>query len=560
MLKNYDFKFAVIKFFLLSIILTPIIYYLGLQLVYKIGFLDLSFQKHFEAIYFALNMKTEQAFSFFVYIALFSPLLAFLPTNHLKGEYGSAAFATNNLINKMDLFKEEGIVLGKKGSKLLKYDTPLSSLVLAPPGTGKSTAISIPNLLTVKKSMIVLDPKDELFQITSKFRGQKFKSRIYKYNPLDEDSVKFNPFSKFFIGEVLTENHELNEEAWNKAENIVNEVAYLIYQEKDNYDYWIEEARSLFILLALWLIFSKGETTLPEIRAYSMQDYTAMLDEEVEGEDSLLPFIQKEIDILEFSNIFIPNRIKEELQALRKKADKEYSGVFGSFKSPLNIFANSVIAKNFSTNDLDILTFRTNLSTLYISIKEKDLRQLSMLNRVFIEFIYSNLLSSMPNKNDLDIVGIFDEFPRFGKLHYLMELSSIGRAYKLPCLFIAQDYAQIKKTYNQDVISVLESTTAYKVIFPQTNEETARRYAELIGDFTVERRNESRNIDVKSSRSIQKQLLGQKLITKQDILSQDSDTIYILAINNYKNPIKATPYIYFKDKTLTKELEKINKE
>ncbi|OCL86011.1 Conjugal transfer protein TraG [Aliarcobacter thereius] len=556
MLDNYNLKSAFVKCLVLTIFVTPFIYFLGLQLVYETNISDLSINRHFESIYYALNMKTDERFSLFVYLALFTPLVAFLPNSKLKGEYGSAAFANNTLIKKMKLFQNNGIVLGKKGSKLLKYDTPLSSLVLAPPGTGKSSGISIPNLLTLKKSMIVLDPKDELFQITSKFRVQKFKSRIYKYNPLDENSVKFNPFSKFFIGEVLKENNELDENAWNKAESLVSEIAYLIYQEKDIYDYWIEEARSLFILLALWLIFSKGETNLPEIRAYSMQDYSSLIDEDnIEG-DSLLAFIQKEIDILEFSNVFIPNRIKEELQALIKKADKEYSGVFGSFKSPLNIFANSVIAKNFSTNDLDILTFRTNLSTLYISIKEKDLRQLSMLNRVFIEFIYSNLLSNMPSENDIEIIGLFDEFPRFGKLHYLMELSSIGRAYKLPCLFIAQDYAQIKKTYNQDVISVLESTTAYKVLFPQTNEETARRYAELIGDFTVERRNESRNIDVKSSRSIQKQLLGQKLITKQDILSQERNTIYILAINNYKNPIKASPYIYDKDKKLLKELKK----
>lgn len=140
----------------------------------------------------------------------------------------------------------------------------------------------------------------------------------------------------------------------------------------------------------------------------------------------------------------------------------------------------------------------------------------------------------------------------------MLELPSIGRGYKIISMLIAQDYAQIKKVYTPEDLSIIESTTAYKVIFPQTNEETANRYAELIGDFTVERASESKSLDAKGSRSINKQLLGQKLISKQDLLSQDPNTIYILRINYYKNPIKAKPYIYFKDRKLSKEVENAN--
>ncbi|RXJ82168.1 type IV secretory system conjugative DNA transfer family protein [Arcobacter sp. F2176] len=563
-MKHYNIKFAFIKFFLLLLIVSPFIYSLVLNHVYHLQLLDLSIWQHINSIEHALKKETAPLYTLGVYVALLTPLTGFLPRLGVRGEYGSAAFADDTLIKKMKLFEKKGIVLGKKGSKLLRYSDPLSCLVLAPPNTGKSSSISVPNLLLLEASTFAFDIKGELFEITSKYRKEKYNSKIYKFNPLDKDCVKFNPLDKSIIGDIFDENHNLIIEKWAIVEEIVNEVAYLIYPEKENYDYWSEEGRNIFILLALWLIYKNGSTSIPEIRSFSMQDFISLYPEYPyeDNTDPLIFFLYIEIQKEENDDFFscsLPSRIKEEVIAIKKKADKEYSGVYGSFKSPLNIFSNPIIAENFSSNELVIEDFRKEISSLYISIKEKDLKPLTMVNRLFIEFNLRRLLSVLPGKDDLDIVGIYDEFPRFGKLDYLMEVPSLGRGYKKLSIFIAQDYAQIKKIYGQETLDILESTTAYKVIFPQNNKETAKRYAEIIGDFTVERRSESRSLDTKGSRSIQKQLLGQKLITEQDLLSLDKDTIYILATNNYKNPIKAKPYRYFEDKKLLKELDHANK-
>ncbi|WP_424686518.1 MAG: type IV secretory system conjugative DNA transfer family protein [Halarcobacter ebronensis] len=562
-MNNYNVKAAFIKFFILLLFISPLIYYFALQKVYGLELLDLSIEKHFNSIYYALQKKTEPSFTLLVYIALLTPLAGFIPRLGVKGEYGSAAFADNSLIKKMGLFSKTGLVLGKVGRKEIRYEDSLSTLVLAPPGTGKTTSISITNLLTVAYSFFVLDVKKELFDITSRVRKNKFNSKIYKYNPGEKGTLKFNPFCKSVIGNIFHEDGSLNEQKWNYIEQTVEEIAYLIYPEKNNFEYWVEEGRNLFILIALWIFFTKGYTSIPEIRSFAMEDFETLYPEYEyeEGIDPLIYFINIEIlknenDIDEIKEI--PARIKEEAIAVKKKADKEYSGVYSSFKSPLNIFGNSIIAENFSTNEFNIEDFRKEISTVYISINEKDLKRLAACNRVFIEYNLRKLASIMPEKNDIMTVNLLDEFPRFGRMEYMLELPSIGRGYKIISMLIAQDYAQIKKVYTPEDLSIIESTTAYKVIFPQTNEETANRYAELIGDFTVERASESKSLDAKGSRSINKQLLGQKLISKQDLLSQDPNTIYILRINYYKNPIKAKPYIYFKDRKLSKEVENAN--
>lgn len=276
-MKHYSIKFALTKFFLLLFIASPFIYYIALDHVYSMHILDLSLQQHINSINFALHKQTEPLFTLAVYVALLTPLTGFLPRMGVRGEYGSAAFADNTLIKKMKLFQKQGIVLGKKGSKLLRYDEPLSCLVLAPPGTGKTTAISTPNLLLLKASIIAFDIKAELFDTTAKYRKKKFGSKIYKFSPLEKDSVKFNPFCKSILGEIFDEEHNLIDEKWSNVEEIVNEVAYLIYPEKkDNFDYWSEEGRNIFILLALWLIYKNGSTSIPEIRSFSMQDFISL--------------------------------------------------------------------------------------------------------------------------------------------------------------------------------------------------------------------------------------------------------------------------------------------
>jgi type IV secretion system protein VirD4 len=87
-------------------------------------------------------------------------------------KYGFGRFANKSDIKKQNLNFQKGIILGKLGRKFIRFDKPLSLLVLAPPGTGKTAGIVIPTLLTIENSVIVHDPKGELYDITNKRRRQ----------------------------------------------------------------------------------------------------------------------------------------------------------------------------------------------------------------------------------------------------------------------------------------------------------------------------------------------------------------------------------------------------
>jgi type IV secretory pathway TraG/TraD family ATPase VirD4 len=115
--------------------------------------------------------------------------------------------------NKEGLFKGFMMVLGyfkyKGKSTPLMFDESLSTLCLAPPGTGKTAGVVIPTILDCDTvSMIINDPKPELKQKTSAYRatvgpvfimnwaGQDEPERgIYypSWNPLSPEHVPYNP-------------------------------------------------------------------------------------------------------------------------------------------------------------------------------------------------------------------------------------------------------------------------------------------------------------------------------------------------------------------------------
>ena len=154
----------------------------------------------------------------------------FLVDDTLKSEFNpagkdnydekSARKATTDDIKKMGywnnpegLFKGFMMVLGyfkyKGQDTPLMMDECLSTLCVAPPGTGKTTGVIVPTILDCDTvSMIINDPKPELKQSTSGYRatigpvfimnwaGQDEPERgIYypSWNPLSPEHVPYNP-------------------------------------------------------------------------------------------------------------------------------------------------------------------------------------------------------------------------------------------------------------------------------------------------------------------------------------------------------------------------------
>ena len=131
----------------------------------------------------------------------------FNPYGNDKFAEKSSNKATKEDIEKMGLFKGFMMVLGYFKKKPLMMNECLSALCVAPPGTGKTYGVVLPTIFECNNvSMIINDPKPELYQISSAYRstigpvfimnwaGQDDPERgIYypSWNPLSPEHVPF---------------------------------------------------------------------------------------------------------------------------------------------------------------------------------------------------------------------------------------------------------------------------------------------------------------------------------------------------------------------------------
>lgn len=132
----------------------------------------------------------------------------FNPHGKDKFDAKSSNKATEKDLEKMGLLKGFMMVLGYFKEKPLMMDECLSTLCVAPPGTGKTQGVVLPTIFECNEvSMIINDPKPELKQQSSAYRatvgpvfimnwaGQDDPQRgIYypSWNPLSPEHVPFN--------------------------------------------------------------------------------------------------------------------------------------------------------------------------------------------------------------------------------------------------------------------------------------------------------------------------------------------------------------------------------
>ncbi len=62
---------------------------------------------------------------------------------------------------------------------------------------------------------------------------------------------------------------------------------------------------------------------------------------------------------------------------------------------------------------------------------------------------------------------ILDEFVRFGKLPFLLEMPALCRSYNVVPLFITQDYAMIRKYYSDDDLKIVKHPNAKAIGLPR---------------------------------------------------------------------------------------------
>ena len=627
-------------YFLIAIISVPITFLYSLHKFFAINELD----KLINFAMLILQNIGQKSFKFDVYLAMFvscmPPMLIFmaLKTSKPKDSHGKARWANKHDIQKSDFvpskfiqdflallnpmnftpkkyweafkrfldfgfvtttpmldtnFDRGGFLLGKFkelfNSKKVYYDAPLSALIVAPPGAGKSTAVAIPNLLNLRTSCVVLDIKGELCDLTAGYRQKAFNNEIYIFNPLGKDNnLKFNPFDKKIVEKL----------DFNAKKRLVDEIANTIFVEEQGSDpHWIAKARELFTFYALYDLCTKNESNFFDIATGPVRDYKPLIEKESPyykqlyeinektGEKILNPdaipekLFYAQCGDQKYADIKNPLNWKEEtfeeIQANKAKgietldevvrnyarawagaADTEFSSIKSTFNRVMSVFASYQVRDATNAMSFEYEDLRRKNITLYIKIAQTDIDTLKSLIRVLLESIAKNLMIKESKSPDERIYLILDEFIRFGKMPFLLEMPALCRSYGVVPLYITQSYGLIKKYYGEDDLKTMTDTIAFQILFKMNDADSAENVSKQIGKYTRENRSHSTKDGAlvfggTSSYSLE----GTELITAQDILNIPNDEIIILVSGHKAKPIKLKAAYYYKEKEELKKLK-----
>jgi len=444
-----------------------------------------------------------------------------------KTYFGDARWATRAEVKAAQLLRKDGMLLGKKHGRYICSDEPLHALVTAPTRSGKGVGIVIPNLLSWRGSALILDIKQENFNLTSGFRAQH--QDVYLFSPDDEQgrSHRWNPLDTIREGAA----HRISD---------TQRLASILLPSPQGSEasMWIEEARDLFIGLALYVLDVKNvPATIGEIYRTLKTEHS--LDQVLE---SILVERGQTLDpvcIMAFNNFV-------------NKAPKEQSGVRSSLSSSLNLWSIPAIDAATSASDFRIEDLRRKPASIYFATGLNQLKPLSRIIRLFFELSIDVLTRKLPTDDEPhNVLMIIDEFGSLGKMPVIADNLAFIAGYNLRMLNIIQGLAQLDELYGKPARESMLQNSALQLFFAANDETTSQYVSKRVGDQTTQ---------TESISFGQNTIMGTKSqsYTRTDFLRPEEFRRLCkkeaIIFKEGARPIKVQKLVYFKDRAFKERL------
>lgn len=491
------------------------------------------------------KVKLSGYIGFGVPLLMWGMLLVLTFKPRRKGLHGEARFAASSDIAKKGFFdpkKENGIIVGKFDGKLMRLPGQQFVILAAPTRSGKGVGVVIPNLLDYRESMVVLDIKQENFNLTSGWRASQGQD-IYLFNPFAEDrrTHRWNPLSY------------VSREPSFRISDIQSIAAMLYPDGADDQKFWISQARNAFTAFALYLFENHDDqlagglpddlVSFPTLgRIYRLSS----------GDGSDL----KDYFRLLSGRHFTSRHCKTAFANLLSQADETFASIMGTFKEPLNAWINPVLDAATSVNDFWLTNVRRKRMTIYIGIQPNRLAEARLIVNLFFSQLINVNTKELPQDDEglkYQCLLLMDEFTSIGKVQIIASAVSYMAGYNIRLLPIIQSMSQLDATYGKEVSRTIITNHALQIVYAPREQQDANDYSEMLGYTTIRRRNRSRSHGQHGSVTFSESEERRALMLPQELKAMGNDK-EIVFYEGLAHPVMAEKICYYKDKYFTKRL------
>jgi len=442
--------------------------------------------------------------------------------------------------SKLGSIKKDGIpVMAKLTYKNkdmdVAFNSPCHSIIIGSTGSGKTTTFVSPMIQILGtsgagSSMIVTDPKGELFGLHSKYlfdRGYDVKVidlrdtyESSRWNPLDPiwdnyqsylfchktdafahtGDIKESDLQLVGPAEAFEEKwYEFHGKAYPNYDKLIEAIkiykkktfdevyedlndlcSVLIPVENEKDPMWEKGARSIVLATCLAMLEDAGD---PRLNITKDKFCFFNLAKILQNSNK---------DYEELRNYFKGRKPLSKALALSKQVCDAATQTRASYMSivyeKLTMFNDSGICALTSASDFNSEDLAHKPTALFLKIPdEKDTRH--NLAAIFILTIYKTLIkvaSSVPELTlERNVYFIMDEFGNMPKIDKFDKFITVGRSRKIWFNMIVQSYAQLNNVYGETVADIVKGNCGIKMFIGSNDMGTCKEYSELCGNITV---------------------------------------------------------------------------
>ena len=462
--------------------------------------------------------------------------------------------------SELSEMKKDGVPIralynGKNDMKIT-FNSPCHGLIIGSTGSGKTTTFINPMIQLLGasgagSSMIMTDPKGELFALHSKFlkeRGYDVKVldlrdayHSYRWNPLEPLWDAYQEYLGAERAAFQHENERVEEsgltltakpeeygnvwfefkgKAYTDMDRLIKEVkifrtqtfdemyedmndlvSVLVPVQNQNDPMWEKGARSITMGFLLAMIEDSSDPNLgmtkekfnlfnaAKILQNSNDEYRE-LREYFEGRDPLSKAVAVSKQVLD-------------------APDKTRSSYMSVLLEKLSIFNDTGICALTSASDFKTSDLAERPTALFVKIPdEKDTRH--GLASIFLTNVYKSLIKVASSYEDLslprNVYYILDEFGNMPKIEKFDKMITVGRSRKIWFNMVVQSYVQLNNVYGDTVADIVKGNCGIKMFIGSNDMGTCKEYSELCGNVTVITKSTSGNKkggDINVSESMQ---------------------------------------------------------
>lgn len=347
-----------------------------------------------------------------------------------------------------------------------------SLLTIGGPGSGKTQAHVIPNVLTYRGSVIVLDVKGEVFRATAGYRQDAIGSTVYRFSLMKDGGAqhRYNPLDL-----ISRDEDEVFDDAHRMAQHLIPHPP----QEKD--PFWVNSARDLVAAIIAAVIID------PDVEE---PNFTAVLDRLMTAGNNRLEMLERVAVLGRQAGIRQLTYAGETLVSLAQESERTFESIVQHARQALAPIGSPLVERATKTSDWAPEDLRKPGASLYIAVPQDKIEFFAPLLRLILAQHLDALMRVEPEQQGgrLPLTLFLDELPQLGNFEPVVKAIELGRGYGIRVWGFAQNPQQIERSYERASV-ILDSVAvrSFLSIDLPMAEQLSRSLGETVNLITEEK-------------------------------------------------------------------------